>query len=151
MVLEQVALIHTGSQQRVALKVQHLPIAVGGDAHVADQHVRKTPFVWFPHSGPFRHSLSCKFWGANKAFQRPSLGRRESYDFRQIQFRQSAHGTHHRWRVHWVSAPGRSCFVCLCYRNGPFVSSGLLTMNASMPAVWLASLRKHETSWKRCC
>src|SRR5208337_1723893 len=40
-VLEQVAFIHTSRQQRVALKVHHLPVAVGGDAHVTDQHVRK--------------------------------------------------------------------------------------------------------------
>ena len=42
MVLEQVALIHTGGQESIALKVQHLPITVAGDAHVADHHVRKT-------------------------------------------------------------------------------------------------------------
>ena len=43
LVIEQVALIYTGGQQRIALKIQHLPITVAGDAHVADQHVRKTP------------------------------------------------------------------------------------------------------------
>ena len=47
---------HTSRQKRVVLKIHHLPVAVGGDAHVADQHVRKTPFVWFPHSEPIRHS-----------------------------------------------------------------------------------------------
>ena len=36
MVLEQVALIHTSRQQRVTLLVHHLPVAVGGDAHVTD-------------------------------------------------------------------------------------------------------------------
>ena len=41
-VLEQVTLIDAGGQQRVTLQVQHLTVAVGRDAHVAHQHVRKT-------------------------------------------------------------------------------------------------------------
>jgi hypothetical protein len=42
MVLEQVAFVDAGVQQCIALKIQHLPVAVRGDPHVADQHVRKT-------------------------------------------------------------------------------------------------------------
>jgi hypothetical protein len=38
-IFEQVPLIDSNGQQRVALQIQHLPIAVGRNAHVADQHV----------------------------------------------------------------------------------------------------------------
>lgn len=41
-ILEQVALVNTGGEERVTLQVQHLTVALGGDAHVANQHVRKT-------------------------------------------------------------------------------------------------------------
>ena len=45
-ILEQMPLIDAGGEQGVALQVQHLPVAVGRDAHVADQHVRKTQAPW---------------------------------------------------------------------------------------------------------
>ena len=61
-ILEQVPLIDPGGEKGVALQVQHLPVAVGRDAHVADQHVRKTPSERFPHSASFRQGLSCSFW-----------------------------------------------------------------------------------------
>jgi hypothetical protein len=32
---------------------------------------------------------------------------------------------HHGWRIRGIFARHRSYFVCLCYRNGPIVSSGL--------------------------
>ena len=40
-IVEQLALIDPGGKKRVALKVQHLAVIVGGNAHIADQHVRK--------------------------------------------------------------------------------------------------------------
>jgi hypothetical protein len=40
-----------------------LPVAVGRDPHVTDQHVRKTSSSGFPHSAPFRQGLSCSFPG----------------------------------------------------------------------------------------
>jgi hypothetical protein len=54
-------LIDTGSEQSITLQVQHLAVAFRRDAHVADQHVRKTSFSGFPHSAPFRHGLSHTF------------------------------------------------------------------------------------------
>ena len=39
---------------------------VGRDAHVADQHVRKTSPEGFPHSASFRQGLSCSFWPTNR-------------------------------------------------------------------------------------
>ena len=41
-ILEQVTLIDAGGQQSITLQVQNLTVTVGRDAHVADQHVRKT-------------------------------------------------------------------------------------------------------------
>jgi hypothetical protein len=67
----KVALIHTGRQQGVALKVQHLPISVRRHAHLADQHVRKTPYNEFSHAAPFRHGWSCIF-AAEKVAISPS-------------------------------------------------------------------------------
>ncbi|MEI7610825.1 MAG: hypothetical protein WCJ64_25860, partial [Rhodospirillaceae bacterium] len=56
-------------RRHIALeKDRHLPseVTVGGNAHVADQHVRKTSLRRFPHSKGFRQGLSCrisaKFW-----------------------------------------------------------------------------------------
>ena len=70
-ILKQVTLVDTGGEERVALQVQHLTVALGGDAHVADQHVRKTPFGRFPHSAPFRQGLSCTFLAINRCLQAP--------------------------------------------------------------------------------
>ena len=60
-ILEQVTLIDAGGEQRVTLQVQNLTVAVGRDAHVADQHVRKTSSNGFPHSAPFRQGLPYRF------------------------------------------------------------------------------------------
>jgi hypothetical protein len=64
-VVEQVPLIDPGGEQCIPLQVQHLPVAVGRDAHVADQHVRKTANRGFPHSVPFREGLSRNFQPTN--------------------------------------------------------------------------------------
>jgi hypothetical protein len=60
-ILEEVTRINTGGQQCITLQVENLAITTGGDAHVADQHVRKTSPNRFPHSGSFRHHLSYIF------------------------------------------------------------------------------------------
>src|SRR5690242_4885599 len=57
-ILEQVPCIDAGGEQSVALQIQHLPVAVGRDAHVADQHVRKTSAAAYPYTAPFRQGLS---------------------------------------------------------------------------------------------
>ena len=62
-VFEQVALIDTGGDEGIPLQVKNLPVGVGRDAHVADQHVRKTSSFEFPHTAPFRQGLSCSFSG----------------------------------------------------------------------------------------
>jgi len=49
------------ADQGIPLQVQHLAVAVRRDAHVADKHVRKTSFIGFPHSAPFRQGLSHNF------------------------------------------------------------------------------------------
>jgi hypothetical protein len=72
MVLEQVAFINAGSEQRVTLQIQHLTVAVGRDPHVADQHVRKTQLGRFSHSTPFRRGLSYRFSASRGAFQSPA-------------------------------------------------------------------------------
>ena len=64
-ILKQVTLVYTGGEERVTLQVQHLTVALGGDAHVADQHVRKTPSGRFPHCAPFRQGLSYSFLAIN--------------------------------------------------------------------------------------
>jgi hypothetical protein len=48
------AKVKVGVQQCVALKVQHLSVVVAGNAHVADQHVRKTSLDRFPRNMSFR-------------------------------------------------------------------------------------------------
>ena len=60
-ILEQVALIDPGGEQRVTLQVHDLAATAGGDAHVAHQHVRKTSAERFPHTAIFRHCLSYSF------------------------------------------------------------------------------------------
>jgi hypothetical protein len=62
-IFEEVALINAGGDERVALQVKDLPVDVGRDPHAADQHVRKTSSLGFPHSTPFRQGLSCSFLG----------------------------------------------------------------------------------------
>ncbi len=89
-ILEQVPLVDAGGEERVTLQVQHLPVAVGGDAHVADQHVRKTSSGGFPHNAPFRQGLSCSFRASNGPHQATSAARRESTD--------SRHRDRHAWQ-----------------------------------------------------
>ena len=60
-VFEKATFIDAGGKQRITLQVQHLPVAVGRDPHVADQHVRKTSRSEFPHIASFRRGLSCSF------------------------------------------------------------------------------------------
>jgi len=62
-IFEQVALIDTSGDERVSLQVKNLPVGVGRDTHVADQHVRKISSLGFPHTAPFRQGLSCSFLG----------------------------------------------------------------------------------------
>jgi hypothetical protein len=61
MIFKQVPLIDPSGQQRVALQIQHLPIAIGRDTHVADQHVCGNPQL--NRFRTVRHSdcLSCMF------------------------------------------------------------------------------------------
>ena len=60
-VLEQVTPVDASGQERVALQVEHLAFAVSRDAHVADQHVRKTSLGRFPYHVSFRQGLSYGF------------------------------------------------------------------------------------------
>jgi hypothetical protein len=60
-ILEQMSLIDPRREQRIALQVQHLPVTVGRDPHVPNQHVRKTSSSGFPYTAPFRQGLSCGF------------------------------------------------------------------------------------------
>ena len=60
MILEQVAHVDAGRQQRVALKVGGLAVIVGRYAHVADKHVRKTRRLRFAHGIPLRHHFPYK-------------------------------------------------------------------------------------------
>ena len=53
-VFEQVALVDAGREQCVTLQVHDLSVTIGGNAHVADQHVRKTSWKEFSHTDPFR-------------------------------------------------------------------------------------------------
>jgi hypothetical protein len=62
-IFKEVALIDTGGDERVSLQVKNLPVGVGRDPHVADQHVRKTSSLGFPHNAPFGQGLSCSFLG----------------------------------------------------------------------------------------
>ena len=68
----------TGCEQCVALQVQHLAVALGRDAHVAHQHVRKAPNSAIPYSAPFRQGLSCRFSGSKLPESAPSDGRSEN-------------------------------------------------------------------------
>ena len=72
------------ASKRVALQVQHLPVAVGRDAHVADQHVRKTSPAGFPHSASFRQGLSCSFLAYKPPPQAPLRSQRKSGVSRQL-------------------------------------------------------------------
>lgn len=57
-VLEQVAGINAGGDQRIALQGRALSVAVERDAHVPSQQVRKTSQGSFQYSLPFRQYLS---------------------------------------------------------------------------------------------
>ena len=81
-VFKQVAFVDPGGEKRVTLQVQNLAVAVGGDAHVADQHVRKTLLRGFPYSRSFRHGLSYTFSTQNRLFAAALLRSRKSYDSR---------------------------------------------------------------------
>jgi hypothetical protein len=61
-VLEYVALIDPGGKERIPLQIKGLSIAVGGNAHIADKHVRKTSSNGFPHNASFRQGLSTMLW-----------------------------------------------------------------------------------------
>jgi hypothetical protein len=56
-----VALIDPGSEERVTLQVHDLAVTASADAHVADQHVRKTSPKQFPQTASFRQGLSYSF------------------------------------------------------------------------------------------
>src|SRR5688572_22788285 len=57
-VLKYVAHIDTGGHQRVTLQVGGLAIIGGRDAHVADEHVRKTPEAVLTYETAKRQGLS---------------------------------------------------------------------------------------------
>lgn len=44
-ILEQVPRVGAGRQQRIALEIEHLTAALGGNPHVTDQYVPKAPFL----------------------------------------------------------------------------------------------------------
>jgi hypothetical protein len=48
-IFEQVPAVNARGQQRVALEIRGLSIRLGRDAHVANQHERKTPKSRFPY------------------------------------------------------------------------------------------------------
>ena len=109
---------HT-TKQSPGRRNANLPVALGGDPHVADQHVRKTPLERFPHSTPFRQGLSRRIlsrldrstgpWAARRELP-PSTGCKDPQgDF---------------WPISAAWPRCRSRSVWLCYKNGPFVSSG---------------------------
>jgi hypothetical protein len=60
-ILEQVTFIDSGGKERVPLQIKSLAVAVGGNAHIADKHARKTVSDRFPHNAPFRQCLSIMF------------------------------------------------------------------------------------------
>jgi hypothetical protein len=60
-IFEQMSFVDPAGEERISLQVQGLAITVGGDAHIADEHVRKTPFVGLAYNAPFRQGLSNKF------------------------------------------------------------------------------------------
>src|SRR3954468_8549737 len=70
-ILEQVALVDAGREERVPLEIENLAVAVGGDTHIADQHVRKTSSRRFPHGASSRQDLSCSFLDPNGRAQAP--------------------------------------------------------------------------------
>ena len=58
--LKQVPGIDPGGQQRITLQIKHLAVPIGRNAHVANQHVRKTSLTDFPciiHSDRVCHTL----------------------------------------------------------------------------------------------
>src|SRR3982750_821564 len=66
-VLEQVTHVDAGRQQRVSLQVGGLAIMVGGDAHIADEHVRKTSKIRFPYTTSWRQGFSHTFSSQGQA------------------------------------------------------------------------------------
>jgi hypothetical protein len=55
-ILEQVTFIDSGGKERVPLQIKSPAVAVGGNAHIADKHARKTLSDRFPHRGDSRRS-----------------------------------------------------------------------------------------------
>jgi len=53
--------IHTRGDQCIALKIDRLTLVGGGDSHVADHHVPKTPHHMFSHTTGIRQGLSYVF------------------------------------------------------------------------------------------
>jgi hypothetical protein len=56
-IFEQVPAVNACRQQRVALQIRGLSIRLGRDAHVPDQHRRKTPKLRFPYDRLRRHGF----------------------------------------------------------------------------------------------
>ena len=63
--VEQMARIDASCQQRIALQVGGLAIIVGGDAHVADEHVRKTGLSRFSYALPLRYCFPHRISGGS--------------------------------------------------------------------------------------
>ena len=59
-IFEQMPLIDPRGQQRVTLQVHDLPIAIGRNPHVADEHAYGNPRL-IGFRTPFRQGLSCRF------------------------------------------------------------------------------------------
>ena len=58
LVLVKMPVINPRREQGIALQGRSLAVAVRRDAHIADQHVRKTSYSEFPHTASFRRRLS---------------------------------------------------------------------------------------------
>lgn len=59
MILMQMALVDARANKRIALQIHRLPLVARRHPHVADQHVRQTPFLLdLSHSATIRQSLS---------------------------------------------------------------------------------------------
>jgi hypothetical protein len=82
-IFEQMTLIDAGGDEGITLQVEHLAVAIRRDAHVTDQHVRKTSFNRFPHIASFRQGLSHIFRPNNDGFSALLMCRRKSGDSRQ--------------------------------------------------------------------
>ena len=82
-ILEQVTFINPRGKERIPLQIKSLAIAVGGNAHIADKHVRKTSANGFPHNGSFRHGLSTTLGAKSALILAPESARRKTVVSRQ--------------------------------------------------------------------